>query len=143
MSSGPSPEENNSKTNEPDIAPYSYPPQRHAGKVGYGPNLPDDPNLIDRVVGLVDELKGKVTHNPDLVQHGHEIYTGEAKIKEILGDDKPFFGEETQHIPKRRGAGPRSGAAGVQTNVHETSDSSKGNTSEGPLHRSSHDHDSG
>lgn len=85
-----------------------YPDQRHAGKVGYGPNfstravrrcLRDTPasivihlasslqTVLDKVVGLTQEARGKVMHKPDLVNAGHEKYTGEAKRRKALGLD--------------------------------------------------------
>ncbi|KAF8905086.1 hypothetical protein CPB84DRAFT_1960637 [Gymnopilus junonius] len=41
----------------------SYPEQKHAGKVGYGPNYHSGATLEDKIEGLKDELKGKITHN--------------------------------------------------------------------------------
>ncbi|KAF8969231.1 hypothetical protein BDZ97DRAFT_1915575 [Flammula alnicola] len=72
------------RAGEPDM-----PEQRHAGKVGYGPNYQSGPTLEDRVVGLKDEIKGKVTHNPDLVRLGHEKLTGEERRKKMIGADEP------------------------------------------------------
>lgn len=36
--------------------------------------------------GLKEKIKGKLTRNPDLVQHGREVYTGEQKRKELTGE---------------------------------------------------------
>ncbi|KAJ3887976.1 hypothetical protein GG344DRAFT_68348 [Lentinula edodes] len=60
----------------------SYPEQHHAGAVGYGPNYRQGPSLTDKLSGLKEELKGKVTKNPGLVEHGKEMKTGELKKKE-------------------------------------------------------------
>jgi hypothetical protein len=41
--------------------------------------------LEDRVIGLKEELIGKVTRNPERVRHGHEVLTGEEKRKKLTG----------------------------------------------------------
>jgi len=41
--------------------------------------------LADKITGLAEEIRGKLTHNPALVRHGHEIFSGEAKRKKLLG----------------------------------------------------------
>lgn len=67
--------------------------QKHAGKVGYGPNYAEarghvvcTPILVDgrpcfnlwlqkmseRIEGLKEEIKGKVTRNQDAVKEGHD-----------------------------------------------------------------------
>ncbi|KAH9481710.1 hypothetical protein JR316_0006237 [Psilocybe cubensis] len=70
----------------------TYPEQLHAGKVGYGPNFRTSPSLGDKIQGLKEELKGKVTRNPDLVQHGKDVKSGEERRKDLLGEDEhnPF-----------------------------------------------------
>ncbi|KZO95780.1 hypothetical protein CALVIDRAFT_564442 [Calocera viscosa TUFC12733] len=78
-------------TKEPPPPEEDYPPQLHAGKVGYGPMYQAGPGFADRVGGFKEELKGKITHNAELTQHGHEKMTGELKRKEVEGDDgNPF-----------------------------------------------------
>ncbi|KAJ3776191.1 hypothetical protein FB446DRAFT_722223 [Lentinula raphanica] len=67
-------------------AQEDYPEQRHAGAVGYGPNYRQGATLNDKISGLKEELKGKVTKNPDLVEHGKEKKTGELKKKELEED---------------------------------------------------------
>jgi hypothetical protein len=75
-----------------------YPEQKHAGRVGYGPEYNKGPvsfpvdtsrastdhcqDLGERVRGLKEVVKGEVTRNPDLVEQGHERETGELKQKE-------------------------------------------------------------
>jgi hypothetical protein len=44
----------------------------------------------DKFEGFKEEMKGKVTRNPDLVQHGHDMRTGVLKQKE-LEDVGGFF----------------------------------------------------
>ncbi|PPQ72205.1 hypothetical protein CVT24_002362 [Panaeolus cyanescens] len=68
----------------------AYPEQRHAGKVGYGPNYNVHASFADVVTGVADELRGKMTHNPDLVHHGHELLSGEEKRKELLGEVREY-----------------------------------------------------
>lgn len=41
----------------------------------------------DKLEGLKEEIKGKVTRNPDKVQHGKEMRTGELKRKQHEQDD--------------------------------------------------------
>jgi hypothetical protein len=89
----------------PSVAPggQSYPPQLHAGAVGYGPNYKRGPvcfrvatdeskerktdqrvqGIGDKFDGLKEEIKGKVTHKPELVQHGREMRTGALQEKEM------------------------------------------------------------
>lgn len=73
-----------------------YPEQLHAGKVGYGPNYHQGPGFTDKVTGLKEEIKGKVTRKPELVQRGHDRITGELKKKELEEDFKsdPFANPE-------------------------------------------------
>ncbi|KAG5637278.1 hypothetical protein H0H81_005172 [Sphagnurus paluster] len=69
-----------------------YPEQRHAGKVGYGPAYHTGPTLGDKIKGFEEEIKGKLTRNPALVQHGKELISGELKAKERERDmnEDPF-----------------------------------------------------
>ncbi|PPQ88186.1 hypothetical protein CVT25_005151 [Psilocybe cyanescens] len=99
-----------------------YPVQRHAGKVGYGPNFSSGAGLIDKVTGLATEIKGKATHNPALVHHGHEIFTGEAKRKKILGtdDEDPVF-EGGHDKSKKPTPAPVSAASGPPTGTTASS----------------------
>jgi hypothetical protein len=57
--------------------------QRHAGKVGYGPNYAG-PTFEDKVVGLKEELVGNVAHNPERFHHAHEVLTGEERRKKLI-----------------------------------------------------------
>ncbi|PFH48573.1 hypothetical protein AMATHDRAFT_49398 [Amanita thiersii Skay4041] len=61
-----------------------YPEQRHAGKVGYGPNFTMQPSISDRFEGLYEEAKAKLTHNEALHKHGHDLRTGELKRKQLF-----------------------------------------------------------
>jgi len=38
------------------------------------------------VKGLKEELKGKITHKPDLVEHGRELRSGEERRKKLTGE---------------------------------------------------------
>lgn len=81
------------------------PPQRHAGKVGYGPYFHAGPvsslnfyqgysfsclifskTLEDKIMGLKEVVVGKLTQNPEKVSHGHQILTGEEKRKKLTGE---------------------------------------------------------
>lgn len=84
--------ENNTNTNTQFEPEGGYPPQLHTGKVGYGPNYHPDPTLGEKWTGLKEEVKGKVKHNPEEVQHGKELRSGELKRREREADlsDDPF-----------------------------------------------------
>ena len=92
-----------------DVSPSSprdadYPPQLHAGAVGLGPEfgkgaVRTNPSLRapqilvdklspvqtigEKIDGMKEEIKGKVKHDPELVQHGRDQRTGELKRKEM------------------------------------------------------------
>ncbi|KAF4610047.1 hypothetical protein D9613_010664 [Agrocybe pediades] len=70
-----------------------YPEQRHAGKIGYGPNFNTGAGLGDKLIGLAEEIRGKLTGNRDLVRHGHDVFSGESKRRKLLGldDADPVF----------------------------------------------------
>ncbi|EMD36282.1 hypothetical protein CERSUDRAFT_74298 [Gelatoporia subvermispora B] len=68
----------------------TYPEQRHAGAVGYGPEYGKGASTGDKFEGYKTELKGKILKKPDLVQHGHEMRTGELKKKALEGGMDPF-----------------------------------------------------
>ncbi|KAJ7678122.1 hypothetical protein DFH06DRAFT_901742, partial [Mycena polygramma] len=77
-------------TNKPSVEGDStYPEQKHAGAVGYGPNYNPHAGLGDKITGLKEQVKGKISHNPDLVAQGHERVTGDLKKKELQGDNDP------------------------------------------------------
>lgn len=42
--------------------------------------------LADKIQGLKYEIKGKITGNPDLVQHGREVKSGEERRKKLTGE---------------------------------------------------------
>ncbi|KAF9269852.1 hypothetical protein L218DRAFT_293602 [Marasmius fiardii PR-910] len=74
----------------------TYPPQHHAGAVGYGPNYHLGPTFSDKMTGLKEEVKGKITRHPDLVKQGHDRRTGEQQRREREEDMKsdPFADPE-------------------------------------------------
>ncbi|KJA21752.1 hypothetical protein HYPSUDRAFT_67450 [Hypholoma sublateritium FD-334 SS-4] len=123
MSSGPTPSAPASEV--PGEALAGYPTQRHAGKVGYGPNYNTSASVFDKVEGLAEEVAGKVTRNPKLVSEGHEKHTGESKKKKLLGeeeDDSPF--ESKSKIPAKDtnlksmpGQHPETKASGIGIHV--------------------------
>ncbi|KAI0729200.1 hypothetical protein C8Q72DRAFT_778626 [Fomitopsis betulina] len=59
-----------------------YPEQRHAGAVGLGPEFGRGVTTGDKIEGYKEELKGKILRKPDVVQHGHDLRTGELKRRE-------------------------------------------------------------
>ncbi|KAG7440471.1 uncharacterized protein BT62DRAFT_584833 [Guyanagaster necrorhizus] len=76
-----------------------YPEQKHAGKVGYGPQYHSGPTFTDKVTGLKEVVKGKITGNQGLVRQGQERQTGELmrKKKQADMDEDPFAKQETDH----------------------------------------------
>ncbi|RDB26660.1 hypothetical protein Hypma_005537 [Hypsizygus marmoreus] len=81
---------------------YQYPEQRHAGKVGYGPNYYNGPTIGDKVKGLEEEIKGKLTRNPALVEHGKERITGELKKREREQDLNPTHSNDPFETPDEK-----------------------------------------
>ncbi|KAM5536048.1 hypothetical protein V8D89_010306 [Ganoderma adspersum] len=77
---------------DPTASDNTYPPQRHTGAVGYGPEYGKGTGTADKLQGLKEEFKGKVLHKPELVQHGRELRSGELKRKEKEADSEmdPF-----------------------------------------------------
>jgi hypothetical protein len=69
----------------PATAPdaVQYPEQKHAGKVGYGPNYHQDASLGEKATGFKEEVLGKVKHDEGMIAHGHELRTGALKKKAL------------------------------------------------------------
>ncbi|KAJ7319030.1 hypothetical protein DFH08DRAFT_891352 [Mycena albidolilacea] len=93
-----------------------YPEQKHAGAVGYGPNYNQGAGFVEKITGLKETVKGKVTHNPELAAKGHDRMTGELKHKELEEDAKadPFANPEEKK-PKAGGAESTPAADSTQT----------------------------
>ena len=87
-----------------------YPPQLHAGAVGLGPefakgavrthrslsptkliNYMPVQTTSEKIDGLKEEIKGKIKHDPELVEHGRDRRTGALKRKEAreVGSFRP------------------------------------------------------
>ncbi|KAJ7040707.1 hypothetical protein C8F04DRAFT_1081831 [Mycena alexandri] len=113
-------QQTNKESAEGDHLDSQYPEQKHAGAVGYGPNYHQTPGFLDKVTGLKEEVKGKVTHNPELAAQGHDRMTGELKKKELEADaaEDPFAN------PEEKQKGAQGGAAEDSTHTPST----KGNT---------------
>ncbi|KAF9652486.1 hypothetical protein BDM02DRAFT_3183528 [Thelephora ganbajun] len=75
-----------------------YPPQRHAGAVGLGPEFGKGATIGERVDGLKQEIKGKINHDPKLVEHGRDQHTGELRRREMRQDLAPL-GQSHQTDP--------------------------------------------
>ncbi|KAJ7267401.1 hypothetical protein C8J57DRAFT_1469628 [Mycena rebaudengoi] len=105
-----------------------YPEQKHAGKVGLGPNFSDKPGLSDKIVGLKEQVIGKLTKNPELATHGHDLKTGELKKKERDADaaSDPFSnpdekkGSETSMPPQSATTHSTSTTEGSGPDTHST-----------------------
>ncbi|KAJ3562945.1 hypothetical protein NP233_g9264 [Leucocoprinus birnbaumii] len=106
----------------------SYPEQRHAGKIGYGPNFRQSASMMDKLSGLTEEIHGKLAHNPELVKEGHEKRTGELKRRKALGLDEELdpFGTAQEEKP-----------ATPSTRESQSSASTGGSQSLSDSHRSS------
>ncbi|KAI5477550.1 Calmodulin-like protein [Pseudohyphozyma bogoriensis] len=70
-----------------DMGEDGYPVQRHAGKVGYGPNYHQGPTFGDKLEGAKEVIKGKITRNHDLAETGKDRILGELQEKEKAKDD--------------------------------------------------------
>ncbi|KAI4527805.1 hypothetical protein K525DRAFT_255134 [Schizophyllum commune Loenen D] len=78
----------------------SYPEQKHAGAVGYGPAYHDGPRKSlttaqttgDKLTGLKEQVKGKVTGNHELARKGVERRTGELQKREQEADEQVCSG---------------------------------------------------
>ncbi|KZS87405.1 hypothetical protein SISNIDRAFT_419586 [Sistotremastrum niveocremeum HHB9708] len=72
-----------------DLGPDGYPPQLHAGKVGYGPNYAtqNGGDFSSKITGLKEEVKGKILRKPELVETGHARRTGELAKKKQSEED--------------------------------------------------------
>ncbi|GAA6006537.1 uncharacterized protein JCM10292_003806 [Rhodotorula paludigena] len=53
-----------------------YPEQTHAGKLGYGPQYPTGSGISDILKAKEEVIKGKLKHDPALVQQGHDRRNG-------------------------------------------------------------------
>ncbi|OAX43444.1 hypothetical protein K503DRAFT_765889 [Rhizopogon vinicolor AM-OR11-026] len=109
-SEAPSQDTTSSSTSE------GLPPQRHAGAVGLGPAYHQGPGFGDKLVGLEEEIKGKIMKKPELVEQGRERRTGALKKKELEQDDKddPFAKPGDQSAPTmHKGKGELEHAASV------------------------------
>lgn len=76
-------------------AQTEYPPQMHAGKAGLGPHYNDGSGFADQVKAKGEIIKGKLTHNPELVEQGHLRQSGalaeKVRSAELNDDsDSPF-----------------------------------------------------
>ncbi|TCD69295.1 hypothetical protein EIP91_008050 [Steccherinum ochraceum] len=89
--------ENKDKSIEPD---GGYPPQLHAGAVGLGPEYGKGASGGDKLTGWKVEIAGKITRNPQKVQHGKDMRTGELKKKEKEDDKNPFSNAEEKDEKK-------------------------------------------
>lgn len=118
----PSDKSTNKESVDGDHLEQTYPEQRHAGAVGLGPNYNQSATFMDKVTGLKEEMKGKITKNPELVAKGHDRVTGELKHKRLDEDlaKDPFASPEkapdatpqTGNAHQQHAAAERHGAMG-------------------------------
>jgi len=120
-------------TPEDEVSPeqaekLGLPEQKHAGKVGYGPEFAnkDRATMGDKFTGLKEEIMGKVKKNPELVQKGHERRAGELKKKEREEKETDPFANADEKDEKKSGEEPSSQkqdgnaskSSSVKTNEH-------------------------
>ncbi|KAL8292170.1 hypothetical protein RQP46_001636 [Phenoliferia psychrophenolica] len=109
-------------TDAGSVGEDGYPEQKHAGKVGYGPNYHQGPTTSDKLSGMKDIVKGKITKNPELVEEGKLRKTGELQEKKQAEDDAndPFAkekeGQQAQGGEGGLSQGQRDAAATASTN---------------------------
>ncbi|KAI6157130.1 hypothetical protein BKA82DRAFT_994451 [Pisolithus tinctorius] len=70
------------RSSSDELRDKGFPPQRHAGAVGLGPEYAITTGFSDKLQGLKEEVKGKILGKPELTEHGRERRTGELKRKE-------------------------------------------------------------
>ncbi|KAH9920235.1 uncharacterized protein BXZ73DRAFT_80179 [Epithele typhae] len=93
MASGASPAQSPAESRSTDNnvgGNDSYPPQRHAGAVGLGPEYAKGASTGEKVDGWKEEMKGKILRKPEVVQHGHDLRTGAVKKQQMEDDSNPF-----------------------------------------------------
>ncbi|KAG8987981.1 hypothetical protein FRB90_003041 [Tulasnella sp. 427] len=69
-----------------------YPEQKHAGKVGYGPNFAEARGKVtmgEKIDGLKEEVKGKIKKDEHMIQEGHDKRTGELKRRQMEEENNP------------------------------------------------------
>ncbi|RPD65104.1 hypothetical protein L226DRAFT_556117 [Lentinus tigrinus ALCF2SS1-7] len=76
---------------QPPAENSEYPEQKHAGAVGFGPEYGKGASTGDKFAGMKEEVKGKILHKPDLVEHGRELRSGVVKKKQMEDDDSNPF----------------------------------------------------
>ncbi|KAG6875528.1 hypothetical protein C0993_008783 [Termitomyces sp. T159_Od127] len=124
--------DNLSESADPAIGTV-YPPQRHAGKVGYGPQYHLGPTFGEKVKGYEEELKGHLTHNHELVEHGKMMVSGELKRREREHDMKsnsPFEKPEKKDENHKE----REEAATVSPCPHKSEKEKEGETVDNVKH---------
>ncbi|KAF8150725.1 hypothetical protein B0H34DRAFT_801654 [Crassisporium funariophilum] len=105
------------------------PVQRHAGQVGYGPNYHAGPTLEDKIMGLKEELEGKITRNPERVHHGHDILSGEDRRKKLTGaDEKNPFENAKEDNSKDKGINQAKPPSGTTDQGAPTAPAAKQNS---------------
>ncbi|KAI0715018.1 hypothetical protein C8Q76DRAFT_444332 [Earliella scabrosa] len=97
----------------------SYPPQRHAGAVGLGPEYAKGATTEDKLAGYKEELKGTILHKPDLVQHGHDLRTGDLKRKQEATDDNNPFQQQDDSKEHSQGTADQREQAQAATTAPE------------------------
>ncbi|KAK7040735.1 hypothetical protein VNI00_009641 [Paramarasmius palmivorus] len=111
----------------------AYPPQRHAGATGFGPNYHPGPTFGDKMTGIKEQVKGTVTRNTELTQQGKDRRTGELKRREAEEDDKsdPFATpEEKEQKHKAATVAPEGSDEAEQQRTGEASHNSEEQISE-------------
>ncbi|KAL4063785.1 hypothetical protein J3A83DRAFT_4284878 [Scleroderma citrinum] len=68
-----------------------FPPQRHAGAVGIGPEFVKKISFTEKIAGIKEEIKGRILRKPELVKHGHDRRTGTLgkTAREQAGPEDP------------------------------------------------------
>ncbi|CAE6475470.1 unnamed protein product [Rhizoctonia solani] len=113
-----------------------YPPQLHAGKVGYGPHYAEvhgnDSGLGAKLTGVKEQLKGKITRNHELEQQGKDRKTGELAAKQRAKEEEknPFHKQDEEADQKP--AGDETKVATEKTKTEFKPGANKTNTEGGP-----------
>ncbi|KAF8578932.1 hypothetical protein K439DRAFT_1638425 [Ramaria rubella] len=108
----------------------ALPEQKHAGAVGYGPDFANKnrTTMGDKIAGLKEELVGKITKNPELVQKGHDRKTGELKKREHEDESDPFATEEKKEAQTSPASNAQEPSAGTPSEPSTRTNTANGNT---------------
>lgn len=85
--------------------------------MGYGPAYGKGPGLGEKITGIKQQIKGKLSHNPELVEQGQLRKTGELKKRQQ--EDKDPFQDPISGSQPAQAAGNKSANNVTSSAPHE------------------------